>query len=84
MWYGPELRNDAGALGNTAYNSDIYLETLQYMNSTGSIYITVTDDDGAGLTAGATKHGSESCAVSGGASYSKINAQTYSHTTDTP
>lgn len=83
-WYGFEVWNDASALGNRDVDSDINLTPMEYLNSNGSIYTTITNNPGQPaciwVVQGQGVHwNSEHCVVSGGSGTNTINAYTAYH-----
>jgi len=79
-WYGFEVHNDASAMGNRNGDAYINITPMQYLNSNGSIYTTITGTTSCTWYPNNLHWVSEHCDASGGSGTTNINAWTASHT----
>jgi hypothetical protein len=86
VWYGFELYNDASQLGYDypANGGGISFPLMQYLNSNGSIYTTLTNNPTSACSwydpNGYGHDGSEHCTIGGGSGTTTIYAYTTLHT----
>ena len=85
VWWSFENQNDASTLGADDISTQMINTPLQYMNSNGSIFSTVTDGNHNGAVCGwsGSQHwNSQDCYVGGGTGTSYLEAWTGLHTSD--